>query len=90
MSISIGPFEFDYVRYDAEADVLYLSMGEPREGYGKETPEGHFLRYDENDEFYGVTLIDVQYLLDANDGRIKITLPVEESVDFPTGELQFA
>ena len=29
MSIHIGPYTFDHVRYDADADVLYLSIGDP-------------------------------------------------------------
>jgi hypothetical protein len=44
----IGEWEFDHSKYDPDADVLYLSMGPPREGYGEETPEGHFLRFDDS------------------------------------------
>ena len=31
MTITIGTIEFDHVDYDADGDVLYLSVGEPRE-----------------------------------------------------------
>jgi len=89
LSINIGPYEFDHVRYDSDADVLYLSIGEPREGYGEETPEGHFLRFDEHGAFYGVTIIDAQHALDAQ-GGLTVTLPVPESVELPDGDLQFA
>lgn len=68
MTTRIGEWEFDYSRYDADADVLYLSIGAPREGYGEETPEGHFLRFDEHGDFCGVTIIDAQQLLQT-DGR---------------------
>lgn len=30
MTITIGTLSFDNVEYDADADVLYLSVGEPR------------------------------------------------------------
>ena len=32
MTITIGTLCFDNVEYDADADVLYLSVGEPRTG----------------------------------------------------------
>jgi uncharacterized protein YuzE len=89
LSIHIGPYAFDYVRYDAEADVLYLSMDEPREGYGEETPEGHFLRFDEDGTFRGVTILDAQHMLDEH-GGLTVTLPVPESVELPGGNLQLA
>jgi hypothetical protein len=31
MTITIGTVTFDHVAYDAEGDVLYLSVGEPRQ-----------------------------------------------------------
>jgi hypothetical protein len=79
MSVHIGGWEFDHASYDADADVLYLSMGGPRPGYGEETPEGHVLRFDEDGNFYGVTLISPKYLLD-NGLMKKITLPQNTEV----------
>lgn len=29
MEVSVGPYTFENVSYDAEADVLYLHVGEP-------------------------------------------------------------
>jgi uncharacterized protein YuzE len=87
LSVRIGAWKFDYVDYDAEADVLYLSMGPPREGYGEETPEGHFLRYDEAGNFYGVTLLDARQL-DSRD-ELFVTVPHREPVELPeTGEFE--
>ncbi len=46
-TITIGDTTFDRVDYDRDADVLYLSVGDPRpsaQTYG--TPEGHAVRYD--------------------------------------------
>jgi uncharacterized protein YuzE len=80
MSIQIGGWVFDHVVYDGDADVLYLSMGPPREGYGEETPEGHFLRFDEQGDFYGVTLMDAQRLWNEH-GGIEVTVPARENVE---------
>jgi len=53
--------------YDEEADVLYLSMGEPRPALGVDVGEGLILRYDEaNKEVVGLTLMGLrQRLLDG-------------------------
>lgn len=74
MSLRIGTLEIDHSSYDAESDVLYLSAGGPRAGYGEETPEGHVLRFDENDVLYGVTLIGVREQMEA-EGTVTITPP---------------
>jgi uncharacterized protein YuzE len=85
----IGGWEFDHSKYDSDADVLYLSIGPPREGYGEETPEGHFLRFDEHGEFYGVTIIDAQQLM-KTEGQIVITLPKREQVELSKDQFEFA
>jgi len=47
--------------YDEEADVLYLSMGEPRPALGMDIGEGVILRYDEtHKEVVGLTLIGMR------------------------------
>jgi len=47
--------------YDEEADVLYLSVGEPRPAVGVDIGEGVVARYDEeNKEVVGVTLIGLR------------------------------
>ena len=81
MSVQIGSWEFDRVDYDAEADVLYLSIGPAREAIGEETPEGHILRFDEaTGEFCGVTILDARRIEDS-EGRIEVTVPSRERVD---------
>lgn len=84
MTIRIGDWQFDDIDYDAEADVLYMSMGKPRPGYGEETPEGHILRFDEAGEFCGLTLIGVRQLMDSN-GELTVSVPATQSamVDRP-------
>jgi len=47
--------------YDEEADVLYLSVGEPRPAAGVDIGEGVVLRYDETaNEVVGLTLIGLR------------------------------
>ncbi len=89
MSVTIGDWEFDHVRYDAESDVLYLAIGGPRRGVGEESPEGHILRFDEDGEFYGVTLIGVKHLIESGENPT-ITLPRRESLSSSALEPVFA
>lgn len=75
VSIKIGPVTFDRADYDAESDVLYLHVGEPREAEGEETPEGHVLRYSPGtQEIAGLTVLGAQRILDR-DGELRITIP---------------
>lgn len=47
--------------YDREADVLYLSVGEPRPAVGVDIGEGLVLRYDEaRKEVAGLTVIGLR------------------------------
>jgi uncharacterized protein YuzE len=75
VNISIGPLRFDRANYDAENDVLYLHVGEPRAGEGEETPEGHVLRYAPGTTtVIGLTVIGARRTLER-DGRLSITVP---------------
>ncbi|MDI6794140.1 MAG: DUF2283 domain-containing protein [bacterium] len=50
--------------YDEEADVLYLSIGEPHPAVGIDIGEGLVLRYDEaRQEVVGLTLIGLRVRL---------------------------
>lgn len=47
--------------YDEEADVLYLSVGEPKPAVGIDIGEGVVVRYDEaRKEVVGLTLIGLR------------------------------
>lgn len=47
--------------YDEDADVLYLSLGEPRKALGVDIGDGVVLRYDETaKEVVGLTLIGLR------------------------------
>ena len=55
-----GPAVIDW-EYDEEADVLYLSVGEPRPAEGIDIGEGVVLRYDEaHKEMVGLTVIGLR------------------------------
>lgn len=50
--------------YDEEADVLYLSIGEPQPALGVDIGEGIILRYDEaHREVVGLTLVGLRVRL---------------------------
>jgi uncharacterized protein YuzE len=83
VSIKIGAIAFDDVMYDAEGDVLYLSVGAPEVGEGEATPEGHVIRYAPGtDRVVGITLLGPRRILER-DGRVVVTMPeaVETSAD---------
>ena len=75
MTVTIAGIEFDNVSYYREGDVLYLSVGASREAADfDESPEGHYLRYDENGALFGITLVNPRWYLET-EGKIVITLP---------------
>lgn len=75
MTIRLADLEFDHVTYDERGDVLYLSIGEPREANDSVvTPEGHVIRY-EGGDIVGITLINAKWLVER-DGAINISLPI--------------
>lgn len=82
MSIHIGPYTFDQVRYDAEADVLYLSIGDPARAVEfDETPDGHALRFDESGELAGLTIVDAQRRVRDGGGELVLDLPARVNAD---------
>lgn len=75
MKISVGPYTFDNVSYDAEADVLYLHVGEPSTAAAfDESPEGHPLRFDVEQNLVGVMIVGAKRLV-KRDGEVMITVP---------------
>lgn len=79
--IVIGGVTFDRVRYDRDADVLYLHVGEPSAAADfDESPEGHHLRFDTDGRVVGITLVGVRRDLEA--GRhVAVTVPERLEVD---------
>ncbi len=75
MTFTIAGTSFDQHEYDERGDVLYLSVGMPREPTRTiATPEGHAVDYDESGAVVGMALVSVRHLLDR-DGVLTITLP---------------
>lgn len=53
--------------YDEEADVLYISIGEPRKALGIDIGEGAIVRYiEETREVVGLTLMGIKERLLKN------------------------
>jgi uncharacterized protein YuzE len=53
--------------YDEEADVLYISIGEPRKALGIDIGEGAIVRYiEETGEVVGLTLMGIKERLLKN------------------------
>ncbi|MFQ5787462.1 MAG: DUF2283 domain-containing protein [Thermodesulfobacteriota bacterium] len=53
--------------YDEEADVLYISIGEPQKSLGIDIGEGSIVKYrEETSEVVGLTLIGVKERLLSN------------------------
>jgi uncharacterized protein YuzE len=85
ISVTIADITFDRVEYDADADVLYLHVGDPSRAVDyDETPEGHAVRFDSSGELVGLTLVRPKRLLERN-GELRVTVPVPS--DVPAAEL---
>jgi uncharacterized protein YuzE len=75
MTVTLGSITFDRVSYDREADVLYLSVGDPAEAVDfDESAEGHGLRHDADGRLVGLTIVGARSLLEG-DGAIVVTPP---------------
>jgi hypothetical protein len=75
VKIKIGSVTFDYADYDADNDVLRLSVGEPNGGECEDTPEGHVLRYAYGTyDLLGLTVFNPRRLIER-DGHLTVTLP---------------
>jgi uncharacterized protein YuzE len=73
--VTVAGTSFDQHEYDERGDVLYLSVGPPREAYRTiTTPEGHAVDYDESGAVIGMVLVNVRFLL-VRDGAITVTIP---------------
>jgi YD repeat-containing protein len=75
MTLTIGSITFDHVSYDRDADVLYLSVGDPERAVEfDESAEGHALRYDSDGRLVGVTIVGAGRLLEEQ-GSLVVTPP---------------
>jgi hypothetical protein len=75
VNITIGSVTFDRADYDADNDVLYLSIGEPNGGECEETPEMHVVCYAPGTyDIRALTVFNVRGRIE-NDGYLTVTLP---------------
>ncbi len=75
MSLTLAGVAFDNTLYDADADVLYLHVGDPATAVEwRDTDEGDSLRYDGDGGLVGITILSPRFRLER-DGKIVITLP---------------
>ncbi len=80
MTVTIAGISFDQHEYDERGDVLYLSVGPPREAARRiATPEGHAVDYDEQGVVIGMVLVNVRFILERDD-VITVTLPPDHVV----------
>ncbi len=80
MTITIAGTAFDQHEYDERGDVLYLSVGDPREASRTiATPEGHAVDYDESGAVIGMVLTNVRFFLER-DGELTVTIPPDRVV----------
>lgn len=80
MTVTIGDITFDRVEYDADADALYLHVGDPDRAVDfDKTPEGHAVRFDREGNVVGLTLVRPKRLLER-DGELHVTLPIPSDV----------
>jgi uncharacterized protein YuzE len=80
MTVTIAGTSFDQHEYDERGDVLYLSVGSPREAARTiATPEGHAVDYDESGAVIGMVLVNVRFLVER-DGSVTVTLPPDHVV----------
>ncbi len=75
VNITIGSVTFDRSYYDADNDVLYLSIGEPNGGECEETPEMHVVCYAPGTyDIRALTIFNVRGRIEK-DGHLTVTLP---------------
>jgi hypothetical protein len=75
VNITIGSVTFDRADYDADNDVLYLSIGEPNGGECEETPEMHVVCYAPGTyDIRALTIFNVRGRIEK-DGHLTVTLP---------------
>ena len=74
MSLRAGRYTFSHVTYDPPSDVLYAAIGPPRAGSRDETPESHYLRFDDGGRFSGIILMNARQQLEV-EGGVYVSLP---------------
>jgi hypothetical protein len=88
VSLRAGPYTFRSVTYDAPSDILYAGIDtQPQRASRVPTPEEHFLRFDDEGRFVGVTLVEPRSQLERQ-GAVYISLPSGDRVRVQGIELE--
>lgn len=85
MTITIADIRFEFHDYDPRGDTLFLSVGAPASvppADAADTPEHHFVEYDEAGNVRAIELMNPRKLLER-DGELPITLPGRPTVQAP-------
>ena len=85
VNITIGSVTFDRADYDADNDVLRLSIGEPNGGECEETPEMHVVCYAPGTyDIRALTIFNTRARIER-DGHLTVTLP--EAIETTAADL---
>jgi uncharacterized protein YuzE len=82
MAITIAGVRFEYVDYDQRGDTLFLSVEAPNDRIpedGYETPEGHFVVFDDSGALVSIEFLSPRWLLERH-GELRLTLPEHATV----------
>ncbi len=67
-----------FISYDKEADVVYLSFGEPVKAVSEEIEEGVFARYHPtSEELVGVTILNFSKKFDVEPREVRVPAHAE-------------
>ena len=79
MSLRAGRYTFSHVTYDPPSDVAYAAIGRPRAGAREQTPESHYLRFDDSGRFSGIVFMNPREQLER-EGGVYVSLPEGDRV----------
>ncbi len=84
--VTVGGIVFDHVLYDAEADVLYLRVGDPDDAVDAlGTAEGDGAYQAADGSLIGLTILNAKLRLEE-DGKIELTFPEQKIVVTDLGD----
>jgi uncharacterized protein YuzE len=79
VSLRAGRYTFSHVTYDPPSDVAYAAIGRPQAGVREQTPESHYLRFDDRGRFSGIVFMNPREQLER-EGGVYVSLPEGDRV----------
>ena len=86
MTVRFGEIVFDDIVHDRDSDVVYLNVSGAQPADWRESPEGHFLRFDANGNLCGITIVGASHHVQP-DGHIGVTVPTRAELELQELEL---